>query len=154
MMSYLRKPPSKRLFCGSRRWKGKDETLPRCCLWLQPPDVSPSLDHPYPHHPVHHLITCPSSLRYSWQFPQGRRYLCPCTLASTWEDPGRQHCRVVPTGVSAPIPRAGCKVRNPARPPHAASSNHPSRQLPAACVAFVTPPGLPCLLPCHITACV
>lgn len=28
--------------------KGKDETLPQFCLWIQPPDVSPSLDHPYP----------------------------------------------------------------------------------------------------------
>lgn len=51
-------------------------------------------------------------------------------------------------------PQSRYKVRNPVRPPHAASSNHPSRQLPAACVAFVTSPGLPCPFPCHITACV
>lgn len=51
-------------------------------------------------------------------------------------------------------PQSRYKVRNPVRPPHAASSNHPSRQLPAACVAFVTPPGLPCPFACHITACV
>lgn len=44
--------------------------------------------------------------------------------------------------------------KEPLRPLHAASLNHPSRQLPAACVAFVTPPGLPCSFPCHITACV
>lgn len=111
MSPYLTKPPSKGLFCGSRCCEGQrnDETLPQFCLWIQPPDVSPSLAPPYPHHPVHHLITHPSSLRYSWQFPQGRRCLYPCTLASTWEDPGRQHCRVVPTGVSAPIPRAGTR---------------------------------------------
>lgn len=84
MSSYFMKPPSKGLFCGSRGCEGQtdDEMLPQFCLYIQPPDVAPSLDHPCPHHPVHHLITHPSSLRYSWQFPQGRRCLCPCTFAS------------------------------------------------------------------------
>lgn len=155
MSSYLTKPPNKGLFCGSRGCEGQrdDETLPQFCLWIQPPGVSPSLAHPYPHHLVHpHHTPFLSALFLA--VPSGEEVslsLYPCKHLG---GPRKAALQGGSHRSLSSHPQSRYKVRSPVRPPHAASSNHPSRQLPAACVAFVTPPGLPCPLPCHITACV
>jgi len=112
MPSRLTKAPSKGLFGGSRRAvKGKG--MMKLCPSSTRGFSLLTCPHPrltqVPTTLFITSITPPSPPRQSWQFPQGRMRLCPCTLANPWEAPGRQRCGVAPTGVTASVPRAGTR---------------------------------------------
>lgn len=130
--------------------------LSSTCSFSLPMCPHPWLTHVSPR-AARHLTAHPSPPRYSWQFPQGRRHLCPFTLASTWEDPGRQRCggegcfhrslgSWSPEQVQGKEPSevTSCSVQ----------TVHPDNSLLPAWHPYVTPPGLPCPFPCRITACV